>query len=189
MIFVPFTGVDCHKKCVTFGAGLISNEIIDSYIWLLEVFIKAHGKQPQLVLTDQDPAMKQAVSAVLTDSHHRLCMWHVTDKIPSKLKGEMERNTKIKSRVHKLVWNVFIKPETFEHKWHEMINDYDLSGNKWLTDMYAIRHQWVPAYFRELPMCCLMKTTSRCESINSQFKSILVKTTHLLNSCFALNKL
>ncbi|XP_076881738.1 protein FAR1-RELATED SEQUENCE 5-like [Bidens hawaiensis] len=135
MIFVPFTGVDCHKKCVKFGAGLISNETINSYKWLLEVFFKAHGKQPQLVLTDQHPAMKQTMSAVMTDSHHRLCIWHVTDKIPLKLKGEMERNNEIKSRVHKLVWNVFIKPETFEQRWHEMINDYDLSGNKWLTDI------------------------------------------------------
>ncbi|KAD3640736.1 hypothetical protein E3N88_29959 [Mikania micrantha] len=36
--------------------------------------------------------------------------------------------------------------------------------------MYAIRDQWVPAYFREIPMCCLMKTTSRCESSNASFK-------------------
>ncbi|XP_076930588.1 protein FAR1-RELATED SEQUENCE 1-like [Bidens hawaiensis] len=70
----------------------------------------------------------------------------------------------------KLVWNVFIKPETFEDRWNEMITEFDLSGNKWLNDMYVIRHQWVPAYFREIPMCCLMKTTSRCESQNSQFK-------------------
>ncbi|XP_076938205.1 protein FAR1-RELATED SEQUENCE 3-like [Bidens hawaiensis] len=82
----------------------------------------------------------------------------------------MERNNEIKYHVHKLVWNVFIKPETFEQRWHEMINDYDLSGNKWLTNMYAIRHQWVPAYFRELPICCLTKTTARCEICNSQFK-------------------
>ncbi|KAJ0454483.1 putative Zinc finger, SWIM-type, FHY3/FAR1 family [Helianthus annuus] len=36
--------------------------------------------------------------------------------------------------------------------------------------MYNIKHLWVPAYFRELPMCCLMKTTSRCESSNAAFK-------------------
>ncbi|XP_076930590.1 protein FAR1-RELATED SEQUENCE 5-like [Bidens hawaiensis] len=46
MVFVPFTSVDCHKKCVTFGAGLISNETTNSYRWLLETFIKAHGKHP-----------------------------------------------------------------------------------------------------------------------------------------------
>jgi hypothetical protein len=36
--------------------------------------------------------------------------------------------------------------------------------------MFAIRHMWVPAYFRDIPMCCLMKTTSRCESSNASFK-------------------
>ncbi|KAK1430092.1 hypothetical protein QVD17_12597 [Tagetes erecta] len=41
---------------------------------------------PLLVLTDQDPAMKQAVAAVFTQSRHRLCMWHIMKKLPSKVK-------------------------------------------------------------------------------------------------------
>ncbi|XP_076890398.1 protein FAR1-RELATED SEQUENCE 5-like [Bidens hawaiensis] len=170
MIFVPFTGIDCHKKCVTFGAGLIHSETIDSYQWLLHTFLSAHGKQPRLVLTDQDPAMKQAISSVLNESTHRLCMWHITNKIPVKLKGEIQVNEEIRCRVNKLVWNVFIKPETFESRWHDLINEFNLSENKWLKDMFAIRESWVPAYFRDIPMCCLMKTTSRSESCNSQFK-------------------
>ncbi|XP_071726848.1 protein FAR1-RELATED SEQUENCE 5-like [Rutidosis leptorrhynchoides] len=51
MIFVPFTGIDHHNKCVTFGAGLIKHEDIESYSWLLKAFLKAHIKQPTLVLT------------------------------------------------------------------------------------------------------------------------------------------
>ncbi|XP_022023845.1 protein FAR1-RELATED SEQUENCE 5-like [Helianthus annuus] len=114
MIFVPFTGVDHHKKCVNFGAALLYNETFDSYKWLLEKFLRIHGgKQPRLVLTDQDPTMKQAVSIVLNESVHRLCMWHIITKLPFK---------------------------------------------------------WVPGYFRDIPMCCLMKTTSRCESSNASFK-------------------
>ncbi|XP_076957212.1 protein FAR1-RELATED SEQUENCE 5-like [Bidens hawaiensis] len=124
----------------------------------------------RLVLTDQDAAMKQAVSSVLTESTHRLCMWHVTNKIPVKLKGEIQVNEEIRCRVNKLVWNVFIKPETFESRWHDLIDEFNLGENKWLKDMFAIRETWVSAYFRELPMCCLMKTTSRCESSSSQFK-------------------
>ncbi|XP_076896145.1 protein FAR1-RELATED SEQUENCE 5-like [Bidens hawaiensis] len=174
MIFVPFTGVNCHKKC-----------------WLLKAFLKAHGTQPRLFLTDQDPAMKKGVATVLTQSKHRLCMWHVTNKIPVKIKGDSKRNEKIKARVHKLVWNVFIKPETFESRWHDLIEEFNLGDNNWLTDMFAIRKHWVPAYFRELPMCCVMKTTSRCESSNSQFKvySSVGNTLDEFMNCFekALN--
>ena len=36
MIFCPFTGVDHHKKCVTFGAGLLAHEDEDSFTWLFD---------------------------------------------------------------------------------------------------------------------------------------------------------
>nr|KAJ0222251.1 hypothetical protein LSAT_V11C200059220 [Lactuca sativa] len=38
MVFVPFTGIDNHKKCVAFGAGLLSKEDGVSYEWLLRAF-------------------------------------------------------------------------------------------------------------------------------------------------------
>ena len=86
LIFVPFTGVDHHKQCVIFGAGLIFSETIESYKWLMGAFLKAHGmKQPTLVLTDQDPAMRQAVIQNFSGARHRLCMWHIMKKLPSKV--------------------------------------------------------------------------------------------------------
>lgn len=86
MVFVPFTGIDNHKKSVTFGAGLLSREDIDSYTWLLKAFLNAFKKQPKLVLSDQDAAMKNAIACVLPESIHRLCMWHITSKLPLKVR-------------------------------------------------------------------------------------------------------
>ncbi|GKB55464.1 FAR1 DNA binding domain, zinc finger, SWIM-type, MULE transposase domain containing protein [Tanacetum coccineum] len=40
MVFVPFTGIDNHSRSVTFGAGLLSDEIVRSYKWLLQSFKK-----------------------------------------------------------------------------------------------------------------------------------------------------
>ncbi|KAK1414788.1 hypothetical protein QVD17_30547 [Tagetes erecta] len=85
MIFVPFTGVDHHKRCVTFAAGLLCDETIESYKWLLSRFLDAHKKQPLLVLTDQDAAMKQVVATVFNESIHQLCMWHIMRKLPVKI--------------------------------------------------------------------------------------------------------
>lgn len=73
------------------------------------------------------------------------------------------------------MWNLFITPSTFEEQWKLLIDDLNLSDHHWLTEIYAIREQWVPCYFREIQWCCLMKTTSRCESSNSLFK---VNTSH-----------
>ncbi|KAK9075385.1 hypothetical protein SSX86_003708 [Deinandra increscens subsp. villosa] len=170
MIFVPFTGVDHHKRCVTFGAGLLSDETTESYTWLLERFLQAHVKQPRLVLTDQDSAMAKAVLAVFKESKHRLCMWHIMRKLPSKIKGDDVQNNALRKSIHKLVWNLILDESMFEQQWKMVIDEYGVSDNDWLQSMYAIRSDWVPCYFREFPMCCLMKTTSRCESSNALFK-------------------
>ncbi|XP_035842811.1 protein FAR1-RELATED SEQUENCE 5-like [Helianthus annuus] len=77
MVFVLFTGMDNHRKCVTIGAGMIAKENIESFTFLLEIFLKAFKKQPNIIVTDQDPAMKVAVSKVFTESKHRLCTWFV----------------------------------------------------------------------------------------------------------------
>ena len=85
MVFVPFTGIDNHHCNVTFGAALLASETADTYIWLLRVFLKAVGSQPKVVVTDQDPAMKKAISVVFIDTRHRLCMWHVMHKLSLKV--------------------------------------------------------------------------------------------------------
>ena len=64
---------------------MLSNETTKSYIWLLRCFLKAFSKQPRLVVTDQDPAMRKAIAAVFKESKHRLCMWHITNKLPLKV--------------------------------------------------------------------------------------------------------
>nr|GEY48282.1 FAR1 DNA binding domain-containing protein [Tanacetum cinerariifolium] len=71
---------------------------------------------------------------------------------------------------HKLVWNVYVIPSRFQERWHALIHKYNLSENKWLSDMYEIRDRWVPGYFSKVPLCGLMKTTSLLESSNAFFQ-------------------
>nr|GFA01925.1 protein FAR1-related sequence 5-like [Tanacetum cinerariifolium] len=85
MVFVPFTSIDNHRKCVTVVAGLLKNETTKSYMWLLKEFIKAFGKAASIVVTDPDGAMRNAIEAEFAGSKHRLCMWHITQKLPAKV--------------------------------------------------------------------------------------------------------
>ena len=82
LVFGPFTGVDNHKKCVTFAAGLLSKEDIEHYVWLFEAFMEAMGREPVVVITDQCPSMLQAIPKVFRNAKHRLCMWHIHKKFP-----------------------------------------------------------------------------------------------------------
>lgn len=56
IVFVPFTGVNNRKSCVTFVVGLLAKEDVASYSWLCENFKKAMGHEPICVVTDQDPS-------------------------------------------------------------------------------------------------------------------------------------
>ncbi|XP_076920365.1 protein FAR1-RELATED SEQUENCE 5-like [Bidens hawaiensis] len=85
MVFVPFTEIDNHCHSVTVCAGLLAYETIESYTWLLQMLLKSFGQAPKVVVTDQDPAMKQAIAAVFPNTRHMLCMWYIMKKVADKV--------------------------------------------------------------------------------------------------------
>ncbi|XP_021995749.1 protein FAR-RED IMPAIRED RESPONSE 1-like [Helianthus annuus] len=190
MVFVPFTGIDNHHCNVTFGATLLASETADTYIWLLRVFLKAVGSQPKVVVTDQDPAMKKAISTpkvvvtdqdpamkkaistVFVDTRHRLCMWHVMHKLSLKVSVRLCNSTNFKEHICGVVWTDILTPEEFELEWEMVIAEFNLEDNDWLSDIFALRETWIPAYYRMEPISGLMRTTSRSESENHFFGQV-----------------
>lgn len=85
MVFVPLTGIDNHKRCVIFVAALLFSESIDYFSWFLDAFLKFFVKEPSIVATDQDPAMKEAISVKFKTAKHRLCIWHISNKLQYKV--------------------------------------------------------------------------------------------------------
>jgi len=86
MKFVPITGVDNHKRCVVLGAGLIIHEDIESFEWLFRAYLESrNGHPPDVIISDEDPAMKVAFASVFPSTHHRLCMWHIMNKLRAKV--------------------------------------------------------------------------------------------------------
>lgn len=62
MVFIPFTKIKNHREIVTVGVGLLSNETIESYTWLLNSFIRASRNNPQIIVTDQDPTIRKVIA-------------------------------------------------------------------------------------------------------------------------------
>ncbi|GKC37632.1 FAR1-related sequence 5-like protein [Tanacetum coccineum] len=193
MVFVLFTAIDNHRKCVTVAAGLLKNETTKSYIWLLKAFMKAFGKAPSIVVTDQDGAMRNAIEAEFGGSKHHLCMWHITKSFLLSLLffffqicAKIYDETDFKEKLNKIVWNMYIGPEEFEYRWGKLMEEFKLENHKWLTKMFNIRSTWIPAYFIDSPLCGLMRTTSRSESENSFFSHFTNSGSTLMNfmNCF-----
>jgi hypothetical protein len=64
-----FIGFNHRKGVVIFGAALLYDETIESFKWLFENFLDAHGgKKPQIIFTNQDAAMVKALTEVMLDT-------------------------------------------------------------------------------------------------------------------------
>ncbi|KAK9741426.1 hypothetical protein RND81_03G104800 [Saponaria officinalis] len=171
MVFTPFTGIDNHKKSVIFACALLSNEDEESFVWVFEKFMEAMGrKEPHLIITDQDPAIRNAVPAVFKTARRRFCMWHIMKKVVDKVDIITRKDTDFLSRINGVVWNHDLEPTEFEDQWNEVITEFGLENNRWLSTMFDIREYWIPAYFKDMRMGNIMSTTQRSESENSFFK-------------------
>ncbi|KAK9749956.1 hypothetical protein RND81_02G161500 [Saponaria officinalis] len=123
MVFTPFTGIDNHKKSVTFACALLSNEDEESFVWVLQKFMEAMGrKEQQLIITDQDPAIRNAVPVVFKTTRHRFCMWHIMNKVSDKIDIITRKETDFLSRINGVVWNHDLEPTEFEDQWNESNN-------------------------------------------------------------------
>ncbi|XP_074278304.1 protein FAR1-RELATED SEQUENCE 3-like [Silene latifolia] len=59
MLFTPFTGVDHHKRSVTFVSALLFHEDEDLFTWIFQKFLDAMGqREPHCIITDQCAEIK-----------------------------------------------------------------------------------------------------------------------------------
>ncbi|KAL9680431.1 hypothetical protein QQ045_018310 [Rhodiola kirilowii] len=173
LVFVPFTGVDNQLRSVTLAAGLISKEDVDSYTWLLTCFKKLSKREPSVIVTDQDASMKTAIATIFPSSRHRFCMWHITEKLQSKVGISKYRESGFLYSIKAVIWDEYNDCKEFEEAWRDLITKYNLHANIWLAAMYDLRSSWILVYFRDVHMGALLRTTSRSESGNLFFGSAM----------------
>ncbi|KAM3276618.1 hypothetical protein ACQJBY_044809 [Aegilops geniculata] len=173
--FAPFTGVNHHMQSVFFGAGFLLHETTDSYNWLFRAFLRAmSGIAPRLIITDECSKMRNAIKQTLPNTAHRLCMWHIMEKVPEKVRPELRNDLVFYDRLKHCVWNSET-PAEFEDKWKSFIMEFKLEDHGWFAKRYELRATWIPAYFVEIPLAGLLRTTSISESANSFFKRFICR--------------
>ncbi|XP_073138914.1 protein FAR1-RELATED SEQUENCE 5-like [Henckelia pumila] len=174
MIFAPFVGVNHHHQTIIFCCGFLSDEKTESFVWLFNKFMEAMPKgAPNVIITDQDPAMTKAIAKVFPQTVHRYCLWHILNKFSDKLDPVTFRDH------YQMIKNAIANsttPDDFDRSWKEVIKCAKLELNGWLSLMYEIRHKWVPAYFNHV-FSAGMSSSQRSESSHSFFKSMfLIRT-------------
>ncbi|XP_023765552.1 protein FAR1-RELATED SEQUENCE 5-like [Lactuca sativa] len=85
---------------------------------------------------------------------------------------ETMNESDFKADINGIVWDSKIVVKDFEMRWDALMVKYKLQDNKWMKDMFDLRSSWIPAYFKDVPMSGLIKTTSRSESENLAFNRV-----------------
>ena len=77
-------------------------------------------------MTDQDAAMKKAISDFMPDVIHRLCIWHVMNNLKEKCGSFMSQKHRegMDKTLNQLVYDSLSIAE-FECGWQKMLVDYD----------------------------------------------------------------
>ncbi|XP_021769825.1 protein FAR-RED IMPAIRED RESPONSE 1-like [Chenopodium quinoa] len=165
--FVVVVGVNHHRKTVPLGVALIANETTDTYIWVLEQLKEAGGNvAPYTFITDGDKAMAAAITEVFPRAHHRLCLCHLMRNI----KGHT--NKRFCSGFMKCVDGARTQAE-FEEAWEDLMKAYvALRDKKWAQDLYKDKEKWAEA-FMVGQFYAGMRSTQRCESMNSTLKTVI----------------
>ncbi|KAK3229785.1 hypothetical protein Dsin_001666 [Dipteronia sinensis] len=122
---VIFVGVNNHTKTTIFGFGLLVDETVDTYTWILQTFLQAiHGKCPISVVTDGDKAMSKAIRLVMPTAVRRLCSWHLERNVQTNVgdSGFTQAYT------HLML--TYMTELEFESEWLKVIDRFGLQHNE-----------------------------------------------------------
>ncbi|KAJ3692538.1 hypothetical protein LUZ60_011633 [Juncus effusus] len=154
---VFFTGLNQHAQLVIFGCGLLVDESEESFIWLFKNWMESmpDKRAPLTFLTELSQPMANAILKVFPETKHLFCKDHVISTLREEI-SDLFLDQSANNNVYNNN-NPFIEEmrscversetvESFELRWHAVIEKYGLRNNGYTCYLYEIRNQWVPAF-------------------------------------------
>ncbi|KAL4307064.1 hypothetical protein AHAS_Ahas16G0240900 [Arachis hypogaea] len=118
---VIFSSTNHHKQTIIFGFGLLEDEKISSYKWLVSSLMR--HKEPKVVVTDGDEFMQEAIRCEFSNATHRLCTWNLARNAVVNIKDK-DFCAAFKTAVYGR-FNV----EEFDSYWVDMVTSFSLEDN------------------------------------------------------------
>ncbi|XP_070052690.1 protein FAR-RED IMPAIRED RESPONSE 1-like [Nicotiana tomentosiformis] len=114
----------------------MSNEDITSYKVVLSIWLGAlNNVHPLDIMTDQYDSIKAAINALMPNTVHRYCIWHIFAKLPMKLSGVLD------GKIAKIEFKALVLDRInvieFERRWTDYIAKYNLDGRDWSEGTHA----------------------------------------------------
>lgn len=172
---VAFLGINHHGQFVLLGCGLLGDESPETFAWLFKKWLKCmNDKSPEAIVTTHSRPVVKAVSEVFPNTRHRYNLWHIMKELPE-MSGRVEDKEAVSLRMKKVVYDTITSAD-FEREWAEMINQYNLHDNRWLTTLFEERAKWVPAYVKDT-FWAGISTVRRSERLEAFFDGYITPET------------
>ncbi|XP_025670923.1 protein FAR1-RELATED SEQUENCE 5-like [Arachis hypogaea] len=128
---VIFSGSNNHKQTTIFGFGLLIDETVSSYTWMLQNLLEVMcQKKPCVVVINRDKAMIKAMKSVLPEASHRFCAWHVEKNVTLNVINERLRI------LFKRWLYMDMEVNEFEEDWAETIEEFGMHDSSWARHMH-----------------------------------------------------
>ena len=95
-----FVSKDSHDIMYCLGFSLTSTQTTEDYVWALRSFVRSVGKEAakaiEVVFTDRELALCNAVEHVLPHSNRQLCQWHIRKDAAAYVSKRLDLNNEAK---------------------------------------------------------------------------------------------
>jgi len=158
-----FIIVDCDNKTRLVAQAFVQDETLDTYIWLLQC-LKRTNIEPNVILTDADPAMIGAIQIELPNTYHLHCIFHIHQNLPRKLKGTLGKDYLSFVKDFYIARNA-LSEEMFELYWRQLRSKYQQIDGYLQNTLYKSKESWA-LYFTLKLFTGGMQSTQRVEGLN-----------------------
>ncbi|CAN0903132.1 Protein FAR1-RELATED SEQUENCE 5, partial [Linum grandiflorum] len=170
-----FVGFNNYHQGVVFGAALLYDETIPSFVWLFRAFLRCmHSKAPATIFTDQDATMANAIHQALPKTFHALCTFHIIQNARRNLGAALCTQEFVK-RLLFLFYNVD-SVEEFDEVWASMMQEFFPSygevGHPWCQKIVKLREKWSSVWVKN-HYTAGMVSTQLVESCNATVRGFL----------------
>ncbi len=130
MPLVLVTGIDREGITFLICGCLLSDEKLDSYLWVLERLKQATNTEPSLMFSDGDQNIATAIERVFPNTVHLLCRFHIGQNIHKNLAAKLQNGMKefMEQFGGLLQWNQFL---CFTLKWKLSLHAGPRAARTW----------------------------------------------------------
>ncbi|CAB5369719.1 unnamed protein product [Rhizophagus irregularis] len=136
-----FLAIDNNIRSCLIAQALVSDEITESYKWILECTKKATMIEPLVFVTDTDHAMDAAIEQIYETAYPIHCIFHISENLPKNTKS------KLSNQYDDLVRDFYhcrnsLCEELFYERWAKLIEKYSSVKDYLMRTLYPSRRAW-----------------------------------------------